>query len=173
MTRLDQDFFDATLENPINGLAFLGVPLHPAGKPSNNLRSSPGIRKALFRGRIRRAKYGLLSALWLSSCSAVAPMAPIRLVSDQPEMPACVARPMPDEARYIVFFQPNSAALSAKARVILDELAERWKRERGSFIRLSARSDGAESRNANHALSGRRGKVVEFYLISDGVRAAV
>jgi len=68
------------------------------------------------------------------------------------------------KAEISVLFDVNSAALSAKAKADLKDLAAKAKTFRGYLIQVAGYADSAGTSNRNQALSDRRAEAVAAYL---------
>jgi outer membrane protein OmpA-like peptidoglycan-associated protein len=69
----------------------------------------------------------------------------------------------------IVFFEPDSAALSATSRYILDLIAENYRFAPSPTVEVGGHSDEAGPDAYNFALSRRRAEAVRRYLASRGI----
>ncbi|MGC8476111.1 MAG: OmpA family protein [Acetobacteraceae bacterium] len=98
----------------------------------------------------------------------VAPPAP--LSGNASGGPAPVAAPAPAPVRsYLVFFDWDSAALTARARAIVAEAAAASQHVQLTQIRVNGYTDASGGRTYNQALSRRRAETVAAQLVRDGV----
>jgi OmpA-OmpF porin, OOP family len=87
-----------------------------------------------------------------------------------PPAPAPAAAPAPAPARtYLVFFDWDSAALSARARQIIVEAAQNSSRVQVTRIEVSGNADRSGTPAYNLALSKKRAEVVAAELVKAGV----
>jgi len=87
-----------------------------------------------------------------------------------PATPAAAPAPAP-ERTYLVFFDWDSAALSARARAIVRTAAENAARVQLTRIVVNGYTDTSGSPASNKALSQRRARAVAAELVRDGVAA--
>ncbi|MDE2007194.1 MAG: OmpA family protein [Rhodospirillales bacterium] len=86
--------------------------------------------------------------------------------------PAPVAAPAPAPARsYLVFFDWDSAALTARARAIVAEAADASRHVQVTRIMVNGYTDASGGAAYNRALSERRAHAVGAELVRDGVAA--
>ncbi|MDE2581914.1 MAG: OmpA family protein [Rhodospirillales bacterium] len=86
--------------------------------------------------------------------------------------PAAAAVPAPaPERSYLVFFDWDSAALTARARDIVHTAAQNVSRVQVTRIEVNGYTDTSGSPAYNRALSERRGRAVAAELVRDGVAA--
>jgi len=84
--------------------------------------------------------------------------------------PAPVAAPAPAPARsYLVFFDWDSAALSARARQVITEAAQNTTRVQATRIDVAGYADKSGAPAYNKELSRRRAEVVAAELVKQGV----
>ena len=85
-------------------------------------------------------------------------MSPLMVCSDQ-------------EPTYMPFCQPGSTKLSMRSKQRLDEVGSAWKRVPSTIRFVSGNTDVDEAQTARPRLGLERAKVVEAYLMSQGVPA--
>ena len=108
-----------------------------------------------------------LLAASLAACAAPPPTP--NATNDEPvPAPAC-----PVVAIYnyfeLVFFDPNSAALTPRAKQVLTASAARWQQHGGKAYKMSAHTDAAEARTRHRSLATERASSVKAYLVSQGI----
>lgn len=95
------------------------------------------------------------------------------LVQQAPQTPAGEEPPpmAPEEAMYLVFFNWDSAELSAGAGNVLDAVAEEVKKNTPVQINVFGHADTSGSEQYNERLSFKRASVVRDALVQRGVKA--
>ncbi len=104
-----------------------------------------------------------LPLLLLPNCGAVL------AESLLPAPPACAKVLEHPDRGWLAFFDSHSAALTARARVILEELAAAFREDHGRFIGLNGNTDSAETTAEDRGLGLRRAEAVAEALREAGV----
>ena len=114
-----------------------------------------------------RAVSILAASLLLSASAAVASDFPV----NESLIPSCArAHPSRDpNYNYTVFFDEGSLLLSTRARQVLSEIAERWKRYGGFFIEASGYTDAPEARHYTPSLALKRVNTIRKFLVTHGI----
>ena len=87
----------------------------------------------------------------------------------QPELPECLRPQAQDGHGWLVFFDSHSAALTPRARLILNELASYYLEHRGRIVALKGTTDGAETAREDAGLGLRRADAVAAALAEAGI----
>jgi hypothetical protein len=117
-----------------------------------------------------------IMAVWfrcvvLSALLACAPTFQVRsqvIANGGDKSPVCTQPWIADDHQWLIFFPEHSAALSARARTVLDELAE-WVHGAVPFIVVRAAADATETTAEDSDLIVRRATAVRDYLMEAGV----
>ncbi len=99
--------------------------------------------------------------------AATAPAAPVAAAPPKPQpAPAPAVPPKPDvDGMYIVFFELDSAELTAKSREILNQAIADYQIAKPVSIRVTGHADRAGSAAYNDKLSAMRAEMVEQVLV--------
>ena len=99
---------------------------------------------------------GMSMRLAIPLCLALLLLLHCAPVFAQSGLPECLRPQLQDDRGWLVFFDSHSAALTPRARLILNERAEVFLRDHGRIIALNGYTDGAETAPEDAGLGLRR-----------------